>query len=87
MIDWCQLTEAELVQRQERLAHKYRNPLYWLDRLLRAVLGIPAYLVSLVFRTPYERVNESHLGSFLRLLSAAGSVAGIYFGGANARWW
>ena len=35
--------------RNPSLQVRRRQPTYWIDRVLRAVLGFPAYLISLLF--------------------------------------
>jgi hypothetical protein len=40
------LEDRELKERKRR-----RNPLSWIDRVLRMTLGIPAYIVSLLVET------------------------------------
>lgn len=87
VLDWCQLADARLAEQEEGLRRRYRNPLYWIDRFLRALFGIPAYLVSVLLRMPKERVDASIWGAGLRVISAAGAIAGIYFGGSDAGWW
>lgn len=87
MLDWCQLTGATLDKRADDLRRKRWNPFYWIDRLLRVVLGIPAYLICLIFQVPVSRINASFLGPILKLISAAGTIAGVYFGGSDRGWW
>jgi hypothetical protein len=48
---------------------------------------IPAYIISLLFRTSFDRIDGSWFGVVLRLISATGTGLAIYFGGANAGWW
>jgi hypothetical protein len=87
VIDWGQLTAATLNDRVLALQRKRRNPLYWVDATLRALLGIPAYIVSLFFQTSPARISASPVGPLLKLLSAFGQIAAIYFGGRGAGWW
>jgi hypothetical protein len=53
------------------------NPLYWGDRLVRVLLGIPAYLVSVLLGTSFERVDRSAWGLPLRLVALVGEVITI----------
>jgi hypothetical protein len=78
---------ATLDERAGDLRRKRKNPLCWIDALLRGLLGIPAYIVSLFVRTSPERISASPVGPLLKLLSAVGQVAAIYFGGRGVGWW
>jgi len=69
-----------LEERRKREVRRRRNPLYWLDRLLRALLGIPAYLISLIFRVPPERIEDSLWGTALRAFSFVVEVALLVLG-------
>ena len=87
VLDWCRLADAQLEHRQTMLRQQRANPLYWVDRLLRALLGIPAYLLSLILPASYARIDRSVFGPALRLISAAGTLFGIYIGGRDVGWW
>jgi len=87
VIDWCKMAGATLDERAEDLRRKRKNPLYWIDALLRGLLGIPAYIVSLFVRTSPARISASPAGPLLKPLSAVGQVAAIYFGGRGVGWW
>jgi hypothetical protein len=87
IVDTAKLTEARLLEFEKTLRRRRRNPLYWIDRLLRLILAIPAYLLSLLFRTPFEKIDGSAYGHMLRLIGAAGTGFAIYFGGHDAGWW
>jgi hypothetical protein len=67
------LAETERVERRRR-----RNPLYWIDRVLRTTLGIPAYLVSLVVGVPRRRVEASAFGPLLRAVGVLADFAGVF---------
>lgn len=71
--------------KQERRRRK--NPVYWIDWLLRAVLGIPAYLLGLILGVPAQRIDSSPFGTLLRVIAAAANVVGIYVGGHELGWW
>jgi hypothetical protein len=57
-----------------------RNPLYWGDRVLRALLGFPAYLLGLIFRVPARQIDESALGLALRIAAFVVEVAVLVLG-------
>ena len=40
---------SSIEKRLHELQLRRRQPTYWIDRVLRAVLGFPAYLISLLF--------------------------------------
>jgi hypothetical protein len=44
VLDMVRLAHSQLEEQERWLRRRRRNPLYWGDRLLRAVLGFPAYL-------------------------------------------
>lgn len=72
----------------ERDAKKLRRrPIYWLDRGLGAVLGFPAYLISLVFRVSLEQIEHSPFATPLRLTGIVIDGFVVYFGGHALRWW
>ncbi len=62
------------------------NPFYWGDRLLRAVLGFPAYLVSLVLGFDRRQLSPRAEQS-LWLFSVAADAATIYGFGRLVHWW
>jgi hypothetical protein len=77
-----------LVEIRRRDAIRKRlNPFFWIDRLLRAVLGFPAYFVSLIFRVPLDKIERSSLALPLRLGGLAIECLLVYFGGHEAGWW
>jgi hypothetical protein len=67
------LEESERIERRRR-----RNLLYWIDRVLRMTLGIPAYVVSLLLGVPRDRVETSAFGPVLRIIAVLGDIAGAY---------
>ena len=76
------LLHAKLeIERRRRL-----NPLYWGDRLLRACLGFPAYLLSVIFR--FDR-NELSPGAerALTALSVTADISGVWAVGRALGWW
>jgi hypothetical protein len=86
--DSLQLAASRLEQRAVEEEHRRRNPLYWIDRGLRALLGIPAYIISLLFPSySFREIDSSVFGAPLRLLSAASSALAIFWIGRQAGWW
>lgn len=55
-----------------------RNPLHWIDRVLRMTLGIPAYIVSLLAGVPRYRVEASAFGPVLRFIAVLADVSGAF---------
>jgi len=78
---------AELEKQIAEVMRRRRNPLYWADRGLRAVLGFPAYLLSLVFGVPVARIEESPWAVLIRVAEVGLAPVGVYFGGRQAGWW
>lgn len=82
--------DGSIAAQEERLRkarQRRRTPLYWLDRLLRAVLGFPAYLLGIILRMPSGRIEESPWGAPLRVAALATEVALIIIGGREVGWW
>jgi hypothetical protein len=82
------LDQAEaILEAEQRLAERRRwNPLYWADRSLRAVLGFPAYVISLVFGFDRHSLSTSSERA-LWWFSLAADAAGIYGFGVLLGWW
>jgi hypothetical protein len=76
----------KLVTRLEEEKRRRRNPLYWADRGLRAILGFPAYLISLVFGFDRRALRPS-ASRALWLLSVAADAAGLWALGRQLGWW
>jgi hypothetical protein len=75
----------EWVKEEERRRH---NPLYWIDRGLRALFGLPAYIISLLVPSlSFANIDSSAFGAPLRVLSVASEGLGIYWIGRSAGWW
>ncbi|MEJ7792032.1 MAG: hypothetical protein WKF65_08695 [Gaiellaceae bacterium] len=76
------------LEHAEREARRRRwNPLFWIDRALRALLGIPAYLLGLLLGRPANEINASPFGLPLRLLALAVEVVGVAIAGRQVGWW
>jgi hypothetical protein len=86
-LDTARLAAAQLEKSERLLRRKRKSPLYWVDRSMRAVLGIPAYLLSLIFGVPVRRIDESPFGTALRIVGVVLEAFGVYFGGRAAKWW
>jgi len=63
-----------------------RKPFYWPDRVLRSILGFPAYLISLVFGFDLGEVSGGK-GRMLWLLAIGADIAGIVGLGDLIGWW
>jgi|FLYL01.1.fsa_nt_gi hypothetical protein len=86
VIDALDQADVILAEREEELQRRRRSPWYWVDRALRATLGIPAYLVSLIFGFDLREVSESK-GRALWWFSLAADVATMAALGNALRWW
>ncbi len=87
VIDVVEQTLALIEEREKMLRRLRRRPLYWLDRAVRALLGIPAYLISVLVGVPKPRIETSWWGPPLRILGLVADVAGIYGVGRLLKWW
>lgn len=81
------IAEGYLAQQEEEACRLWRNPLYWLDRLLTTLLGFPAYILSRILGVPVARIDESPAGVALRLLAVCLDGLAVYFGGRALMWW
>ena len=76
------------LREQEKAAQRHRRrPLYWPDRIVRALLAFPAYIISVLFGIPQHRIEASAFAPFLRILAVAADVLGIYLAGRVVKWW
>lgn len=77
---------SELRLREEAVRRRRRSPTYWIDRGLRAMLGFPAYLISLIFG--FDRRDVSgETKQLLWLISIAADVGGVFALGRALGWW
>jgi hypothetical protein len=74
IVDTCLARLDELDQESHRIR---RNPLYWGDRILTALLGFPAYLLGKLLGVPASRINESPFGVALRVSAFVVESAGL----------
>jgi hypothetical protein len=80
LLDVVESAVAEFDAWEARSRRRRLNPFYWLDRGLRAALGFPAYLISVVFAIPLSRIEESVWGRALRVATFAVDVAALVVG-------
>jgi hypothetical protein len=73
------IAALDQLARDER--RRRRNPLYWIDRGIRYVLAIPAYIVSRIVGTSVEQIDRSAWGLLLRVIGLVADGFAIYFGG------
>jgi hypothetical protein len=86
VLDALVQADTLLEDSQESARRRRSHPLYWADRFLRAVLGFPAYLISLV--GGFDRRELSAEGArVLWLVSLIADVAGIFGFGRLVGWW
>jgi hypothetical protein len=86
VIEALDQADALLERREEEVRRRRRSPMYWGDRFLRAVLGFPAYLISLV--AGFDRRDLSAGGArVLWLVSLVADVVGIVGFGRLMGWW
>jgi hypothetical protein len=87
VIDFVENAQAAAKLRLQQAKRRRRNPLYWGDRVLRAILGFPVYLVGLILRIPPERLDASAWGTVLRVAGLAAEIALVAVGGRQVGWW
>lgn len=87
ILDSVRLAIAELRKRESEARKTRRNPLYWADRVLTSVLGLPSYLVAKVIGVPVARIEQSVWGTVLKLIEVALAILGVFFAGRAAGWW
>jgi hypothetical protein len=59
IIDLVDTCLSRLDELDVEIHRRRRHPLYWGDRILRALLEFPAYLLGLIFGVPASRIEES----------------------------
>jgi hypothetical protein len=85
-VDAMDAALAELALRAERAERLRRRPTYWIDRFLRAILGFPAYLISVILAFDRRDLPEG-AGRALWILSVLADVGGVYALGSALGWW
>lgn len=85
-IDVVENAVAILKRRKELEQRRRRRLTYWPDRVLRAILGFPAYLISL-FLGFDRRDLSSGQAQLLWVVSVIADVAGIAGAGVAFDWW
>lgn len=85
-IDTMDAAIAELESREAQARERRRQPTYWIDRGLRAVLGFPAYLLSLALGFDRRDVSEVK-GRALWIVSVIADLGGVYLLGQAFGWW
>jgi hypothetical protein len=78
VIDMVRLGVQYLEENERFERRRRRIRLYWIDRVLRMTLGIPAYIVSLLLGVPQQRIEASAFGPLLRILGVLADIAGVY---------
>jgi hypothetical protein len=86
VIEALDSADALLEEQEEDARRQRRRPLYWGDRLLRAVLGFPAYLVSLVAGFDRRELSPES-ARVLWIVSLAADAATIFGFGRLLGWW
>jgi hypothetical protein len=87
VVDAIHQGRARLVHREGKAKRQRRRPTYWIDRTLRALLLVPAYLVSLIVGGSPLTIDRSAWGLPLRLLAVVADALGAYGGGKLLGLW
>jgi hypothetical protein len=78
---------AYLDERRKDLERERHRPTYWPDRILRALLGFPAYVIELVSGVSRWQIEGSRAGPPLRFLAAGAEVFTILGAGRALKLW
>jgi hypothetical protein len=87
VLDSLDMATARLADKRQQAVAKRRNPLYWIDRALRTLLMIPAYLVGLVVGQSAGKLDRSAWGLPLRVLAIVADGLGVHGAGRAFGWW
>lgn len=87
VLDGVGFARARLVDLDGQVRQARRRPAYWIDRALRSLLLVPAYLVSLVIGESAASIDRSKLGLPLRLLAIFADALAVYTAGQVFGWW
>lgn len=69
--------DAQLAVMQSEAARRYRSPFFWIDRVLRAVLGFPAYLLSVILGFEPDDLGTA-FQRILWIVSVCADLAALY---------
>ncbi len=87
VLDVTEQSIGFLKELEKEAIRRRRGPTYWGDRVLRALLGFPAYLIELVFGVSRWRIEASKAGLPLRMVGLASEVAIILEAGRVFKLW
>ena len=57
------------------------------DRLLRAVLGFPIYVLSIILGEPVEDFERSRWATLIRIVEFVVAAVAAFIGGRQLGWW
>jgi hypothetical protein len=86
VVEMLDQADAYLEVQKEEIVRRRRSPFYWGDRFLRAVLGFPAYLISLIGGFDRRSLSPER-ASALWLVSVAADAVTLYLFGRFLGWW
>lgn len=86
VLDAVDRADAILAIRQDELLHRRRSPFYWVDRVLRAVLSLPAYIISIIFGFRLEELSatQGRVWWWVSILADLATIAAL---GRAFGWW
>lgn len=71
------MAQGNLAIMEAEARKRYHSPIFWTDRVLRVVLGFPAYLLSVILGFDPTELN-TNFQRLLWLLSIAADLAALY---------
>jgi hypothetical protein len=87
VIEGLERADSVLTVAQSRAVERRRRPTYWLDRAVRAVLMLPAYILSVIVGESVGKIDRSAWGLPLRVLAIVADALGVYAGGKLLKLW
>ena len=86
-VDAVDVASAHLEEQLAREQQHRRRPTYWIDRGLRAVLGFPAYLISVLLGFDRRELAPGRARALWTLSVAIEAGALIVGLGSSLGWW
>ena len=86
-IDSVDIAVARIKELLDEERRRRRKPTYWIDRGLRSVLGLPAYVISLLFGFDRYSLPPSQARALWVVSIVIEAAVGVVASGSVFRWW